>query len=99
MTLTWKLAVLLSSMNSKQRRTLEAIFASPTPKTLSFGEMESLFRAIGCEVIEGDGSRVAFRLRGVRVAFHRPHPRKEAQEYQVRAARDFFEELGVRPEI
>ena len=93
------LAVLLSAMNSKQRKALEAIFATPTPKTLPFSEMESLFRSIGCEVLEGDGSRVAFRLRGVRVAFHRPHPRKEAQEYQVRAAREFFEELGIRPEI
>jgi hypothetical protein len=86
-------------MNNKQRRTLEAIFASPTPKALPFNEMESLFRAIGCKVIEGDGSRVAFRLRGSRVAFHRPHPRKEAKEYQVWAARDFLEELGIRPEI
>jgi len=97
--LTWKLAVLPSVMNKKQRKTLEAIFAAPTPKTLPFSEMESLFRAIGCDVIEGDGSRVAFKLRGVRVAFHRPHPRKEAQEYQVRVAREFFETLGIRPEI
>ena len=96
--LTWTPAVLVSGMNSRQRRTLEAIFASPTPKTLPFKEMESLFRAIGCEVLEGDGSRVAFKLRGVRVAFHRPHPGKEAQEYQVRAARDFFEALDIFPE-
>ena len=91
--------MLLSIMNSKQRKTLEAIFASPTPKTLPFSEMELLFRAIGCKAIEGDGSRVAFRLRGSRVAFHRPHPRKEAREYQVLAARDFLEELGIHPEI
>jgi hypothetical protein len=86
-------------MNKKQRKTLEAVFAAPAPKNLPFSAMESLFRAIGCEVIEGDGSRTAFRLRGVRVAFHRPHPRKEAWEYQVRAAKDFFEALGIRPEI
>ena len=86
-------------MNNKQRKTLEAVFASPTPKTLPFNDMESLFQSVGCEVIEGDGSRVAFKLRGVRVAFHRPHPKKVAQEYQVRAARDFFEALGIRPEI
>jgi len=85
-------------MNKKQRKTLEALFASPAPKTLPFSELESLFRAIGCEVIEGDGSRVAFKLRGVRVAFHRPHPKKEAQEYQVRAAKDFFEALDIIPE-
>jgi hypothetical protein len=86
-------------MNTKQRRTLEAIFAVPAPRTLPFSEMESLFRAIGCEVIEGGGSRAAFRLWGVRVAFHRPHPEKEAQAYQVRAAREFLEALGIRPEL
>jgi len=61
--------------------------------------MESLFRAVGCEVIEGDGSRVAFKLKGVRAAFHQPHPQKETKEYQVRVAREFFEALGIRPEI
>jgi hypothetical protein len=97
--LTWMLAVLVSFMNSKQRKTLEAVFVIPTPKTLSFSEMESLFQAIGCEAIEGAGSRVAFTLRGIRVAFHRPHPKREAQAYQVRAAREFFEALGICPEI
>jgi hypothetical protein len=29
--------------------------------------------------------------------FHRPHPGKEAKQYQVRAARRFLERLGVRP--
>jgi hypothetical protein len=86
-------------MNSGQRRTLEAVFAVPTPKTLPWSDIESLFRAVGCEVIEGDGSRVAFRLRGVRAAFHRPHPGKDARSYQIRAAKEFFETLGISPEL
>jgi hypothetical protein len=86
-------------MNKKQRKILKAIFATPILKTLPWNDIESLFKAIGCEVIEGDGSRVGFRLRGARVAFHRPHPRKEAQEYQIRAAKEFLETLGIRPEL
>jgi hypothetical protein len=86
-------------MNKKQRKTLLAVFTSPTPKSLPFSDMESLFRAVGCEVIEGDGSRIAFKLRGARVTFHRPHPGKEAKEYQIEAAKDFFKALGIIPEL
>lgn len=50
-------------MNSKQRKTLEAIFSTPVPKTLAWKDIESLFRALGCTVVEGDGSRVSFRSR------------------------------------
>ncbi|TAL55894.1 MAG: type II toxin-antitoxin system HicA family toxin [Pandoraea sp.] len=30
-------------------------------------------------------------------AFHRPHPAKEAKPYQVRDARQFLENAGVKP--
>ncbi|MBL8302572.1 MAG: type II toxin-antitoxin system HicA family toxin [Ideonella sp.] len=29
--------------------------------------------------------------------FHRPHPQKEANPYQVRDARAFLEQAGVKP--
>ena len=51
----------------------------------------------GCEVIEGDGSRVGFKMGDLRADFHRPHPEKEAKPYQVRAAREFLEQIGVKP--
>ena len=56
-----------------------------------------LFLAIGCEIIEGRGSRVAFKQGEMRADFHRPHPAKEAKPYQVRAAREFLERLEVEP--
>jgi hypothetical protein len=43
-------------MNSGQRRTLKAVFAVPTPKTLPWSDVESLFRAVGCEVTEREGT-------------------------------------------
>ena len=86
-------------MNSKQRKILEAIFATPTPRSLPWSNFESLFKALGCDVIEGDGSRVRFRLGAEKVAFHRPHPGNEAKEYQIRAAREFLERLGIKPEL
>ena len=93
-------------MNSKQRKTLESIAAKPTPKNLLWSDIESLFRAIGCKVIEGEGSRISFRFileredkpaEAFREDFHRPHPGKEARTYQVEAARKFLTKIGTMP--
>jgi hypothetical protein len=84
-------------MNAKHQKTLEALFARPVPRALEWRCIEALFVALGCEIIEGDGSRVAFRRDGLRADFHRPHPGKDAKPYQVRLAREFLEALGVKP--
>jgi hypothetical protein len=95
--LTWRLAVLLSIMNNKQRKTLEAVFSKPAPKSLSWRDLESLFNGLGCITIEGDGSKVSFEKSEASVSFHRPHPQKEAKPYQIQAARAFLEEIGEKP--
>ena len=59
--------------------------------------MEALFVALGAQVIEGRGSRVRFALNDVIATFHRPHPQKEAKPYQVRDARDFLSQAGIKP--
>lgn len=84
-------------MNSKHRKTLEAVFSTPVPVSLEWSRIEALFVALGAEVIEGNGSRVGFKLQGERADFHRPHPGKEAKPYQVRATREFLERIGVKP--
>lgn len=84
-------------MNSKQRRTLEALLADPISGTISWTAIESLLCAVGCELVEGRGSRVRFVKEGMIETFHRPHPAKEAKKYQVRAERDYLIRLGVKP--
>ncbi len=84
-------------MNKTHQRTLEAIFRKPVPTSLEWRRIESLFTAIGTQIIEGAGSRVRFELNGVIGTFHRPHPQKEAKPYQVRDARLFLEKVGVLP--
>jgi len=84
-------------MNSKQRNTLKAIFKNPVSASLEFKRMESLFLALGAKMIEGGGSRVRFVLNEEVVSFHRPHPHKEAKPYQVRDARSFLKQAGVKP--
>jgi hypothetical protein len=84
-------------MNSKQRRTLAAVFADPLPGTVEWSAIESLLLAVGCQVIEGSGSRVRFVFGEMVATFHRPHPAKEAKRYQVRDARAFLIRIGVQP--
>jgi hypothetical protein len=92
-------------MNSRQRKTLEAVFSTPIPKSLEWNRIESLFRSIGCETIERGGSRVSFKYREFKDAewiehradFHRPHPGKEAFPYQIEDARKFLTDMGILP--
>ena len=84
-------------MNSKHRKTLQAVFGSPVPKGMPWADIESLLIAAGATVTEGDGSRVKFDAGGITVAFHRPHKPKTARAYQVALAQDFLASIGVTP--
>lgn len=84
-------------MNSKHRKILAAIFAAPPSARLAWADIESLLIAAGARVVEGRGSRVRFVAGALVATFHRPHPEKEAKPYQVRAAREFLAEIGVKP--
>jgi HicA toxin of bacterial toxin-antitoxin, len=84
-------------MNSKQAKTLKAVFADPVSASLEWKAIEALLIGVGCRVIEGSGSRVRFEKDGLIISFHRPHPAKEAKRYQVRDARDYFMKIGIRP--
>jgi hypothetical protein len=84
-------------MNTKQRKTLAAVFAEPTKSNIAWTDIEALLVAVGCTVYEGAGSRVKFQHeRGTYLA-HRPHPQKETKQYVVRYVRTFLIEIGVRP--
>lgn len=84
-------------MNSRQAKTLRAVFTDPVSGTIAWAAIESLLVAIGCERVEGDCSRVRFVKDAMIESFHRPHPAKEAKRYQVRAARAYLTRLGVMP--
>ena len=86
----------MSFMNPSHRRTLDAICTDPISGTIPWRKVEALFRAVGCEIIEGRGSRVTIVHEGRKASFHRPHPGKDAFRYQIRAARDFLKLMGVR---
>jgi hypothetical protein len=84
-------------MKGKHRKTVTAIFSDPVNGNMEWSRIEALFIALGCRVIEGDGSSVTFEKDGIRAYFHRPHPDREALRYRIKDAREFLKKLGVRP--
>lgn len=87
----------VSTVSSKHRRTLAAVFSRPTPATIPFADLEALFKSLGGTVKEREGSRVKIEVRGEQWRAHRPHPGKEAKRYQVEEARELLRRLGVEP--
>ena len=84
-------------MKRKHQRTLERIFARPTSGTIPWSDIESLFKALGAEVSERAGSRVAVVLFGEVRVFHRPHPSPDTDKGAVNSIRDWLELYEVKP--
>jgi hypothetical protein len=84
-------------MNTRHRKTLEALYERPERSDLAWREIEALLVALGAEVSEGRGSRVRVALHGVRAVFHRPHPQKETDKGAVKSVRRFLQEAGIEP--
>jgi len=87
---------MIASMNSKQTKTLQAVFAKPASSNIKFSDIEALVIGLGGEVREGNGSRVALLLNGGVKHAHRPHPGKEAKQYQIKEVKEWLTALGVK---
>ncbi len=83
-------------MNSKQRKTFNAIYQDPILSSIKWSDIESLIRACGAEVTEGNGSRVRMALNGVRAVFHRPHPSPTTDKGAVKSVRRFLTQANIR---
>jgi len=84
-------------VQSKHLKTFQAVFEDPVRSNIAWTDIESMLRAHGAELSEGQGSRVRIALRGVRAVFHRPHPQKETDKGAVKSMRRFLTEAGVTP--
>ncbi len=84
-------------MKPKHRRTLEAIFAHPTPANIQWRSIEALFVELGAEISEREGSRVGVVLFGEIRVFHRPHPSPDTDKGAVASIRRWLEMYGVKP--
>ena len=84
-------------MKRKHQRTLELIFARPVSANVRWADIETLFRELGAEIAEREGSRVEVFLFGVVRVFHRPHPSLDTDKGAVGAIRKWLDENGVKP--
>lgn len=84
-------------MNSRHRKTLQAVYDLPTRANLDWASIEALFLALGGVVREGSGSRMRVLLNNVSATFHRPHPGPLAKKGVVDAVREFLRNAGVKP--
>jgi len=84
-------------MKRKHKRTLDLIFTRPTPGNIHWEDVLSLFRELGAEISEREGSRVGVRLFGDRRVFHRPHASSDIDKGVVESIRKWVEANGVMP--
>jgi len=82
-------------VNNKQRKTLKRIFERPIRSDIEWTEVESLFKALGAELREGNGSRIRIELNNIKSVFHRPHPNPNVKKYAVEEIRNFLQEAGI----
>ena len=68
------------------------------PKDFTFEEMKSLLEYLGFEMSNKgrtSGSRVKFIKDNIGVVLHKPHPRKELLEYQIKQILEALEQGGL----
>lgn len=85
-------------MQRKHLRTLKAIFHRPILGTIKWSDIEALLVALGAEVSEREGSRIAVVLFDEVKVFHRPHPSLDTDKGAVKSVRDWLGAHGINPD-
>ena len=68
------------------------------PKDFTFAEMRTALESLGFEIsLKGktSGSRVRFLKGNTPIILHKPHPRKELLEYQIKQVLEILEKEGI----
>lgn len=81
----------------KHSKTLELIFSRPVSGNIRWNDIEAMLVALGAEVSEREGSRVAVVLFDEVRVFHRPHPTPDTDKGAVASIRKWLESHGVTP--
>ena len=84
-------------MKRKHLDTLRQIYARPVSGSIRWADIEALFVALGADISEREGSRIAVVLFGEVRIFHRPHPSPDTDKGAVASVRKWLETHGVQP--
>lgn len=85
-------------MQRKHLKILTAIFSRPVSGTIRWKDIEALFVALGAEIQEREGSRVAVILFKQVKVFHRPHPEPTTDKGAVASVRTWLEQNNITPD-
>ena len=87
------------AINRKHKATLKAVFRRPVSGTIRWADIESLLQALGADIEEREGSRVAVIFPSQMPAvFHRPHPSPMTDKGAVAVLRQWLTRLGHTPD-
>lgn len=76
----------------KKEKLIERLKSNP--KNFTFDEMKSALESLGFEMSnkgKTSGSRVKFIKGNIGIILHKPHPRKELLEYQIKQVLEILE--------
>jgi HicA toxin of bacterial toxin-antitoxin, len=82
-------------MNSKQVKTLKAIFTNPIPADIAWKDIMTLLEGLGATITQGRGSRIRVILNEQRAVFHEPHPERVTDRGAVKSVREFLVNAGI----
>lgn len=85
-------------MQKKHLKTLKAIFARPVSASIRWKDIEALFVALGADIQEREGSRIAVILFKQVKVFHRPHPEPTTDKGAIASVRTWLEQNNITPD-
>ena len=80
---------------SKKGKVLEKFLSKPLKRNLTFRELITLFQSLGYELVNKEGSRVAFwnKKTGDIFDMHQPHPDDTLKLYVVKKVQEKLENI------
>ena len=87
------------SLSNKHRKTLLDIWKVPPLANLKWTRVESLIRAVGGKIEQGNGSRVRFVIDGRVGRFHTPHKNGiNTDKGAVSSLRKYLTDCSITPD-
>lgn len=78
-------------LKRKHLKTIALINNRPILGTIPWSDIEKLLKALGAEIKEREGSRIAVIVKDTVNVFHRPHPEKVTDKGAVASVKKLIE--------
>ena len=80
---------------AKKEKLLEKFLSKPLKRNLTFRELAALFQSLGYELINKEGSRVAFwnKATGDIFDMHHPHPHETLKLYVIKRLQEKLKDI------